>query len=147
MRISKVSLSNIRGYENAELELSSGINLIIGENNSGKTTILKSLLLAHDTSALSSSDLRINEYQGSIEINFTGNIERYFIPQLIIYVPNIRDDHKLQYFFDNSGIAVNGTRLNQIQNQSGISNFIFSEEPNNFREPRLIRSLVQWCLI
>jgi predicted ATPase len=44
MRIKSLSIHNVKSYPNAELEFSQGINLLIGENNSGKTTIIRSLL-------------------------------------------------------------------------------------------------------
>jgi len=41
--IHKIRLQNIRSFSNAEFEFSDGVNLIIGPNGSGKTTILESI--------------------------------------------------------------------------------------------------------
>lgn len=43
MTLKKVGLTNIAVFENFNLELSDGINIIIGENGSGKTIFLKSI--------------------------------------------------------------------------------------------------------
>lgn len=42
---SKISLQNIRVFKNNTFEFNKGINLIVGKNGSGKTTILESLAL------------------------------------------------------------------------------------------------------
>jgi predicted ATP-dependent endonuclease of OLD family len=36
MKVKSLELLNIRGFENAKIELSEGINILIGKNNSGK---------------------------------------------------------------------------------------------------------------
>jgi AAA15 family ATPase/GTPase len=77
MKITKINLTNIRSYENVQIEFSPTINLIIGENNSGKTTILKSILLLQDSNSITSNDIRINQNQGRIGLSFNGNIEQY----------------------------------------------------------------------
>jgi predicted ATPase len=44
MRIKTVELINLRSYDQVKIELSSRINLLVGANNSGKSTIIHSLL-------------------------------------------------------------------------------------------------------
>lgn len=44
MKIKTLTLQNLKSYPKAEISLSPTINLLIGENNSGKTTIIRSLL-------------------------------------------------------------------------------------------------------
>jgi AAA15 family ATPase/GTPase len=43
MWIESVKLKNIRGYKEAEVNLSKCINIIIGDNNSGKSTIIRTI--------------------------------------------------------------------------------------------------------
>lgn len=43
MHVKKISLNSFRNYENLELELSPGINIIYGNNAQGKTNILESI--------------------------------------------------------------------------------------------------------
>lgn len=83
MKVSKVTLNNIRGYENSEIELSPKINLVVGENNSGKTTILKSLLLLQYPLAIIPSDVRGDRNHGFVELKLSEDIKiTHFTPQL-----------------------------------------------------------------
>ena len=41
MKIKKLTLNNFMVFENAEMEWSDNINIICGENSTGKTTLLK----------------------------------------------------------------------------------------------------------
>jgi predicted ATP-dependent endonuclease of OLD family len=60
MWVSEVELSNFRSFASASIGLSKGINLVIGPNNSGKSTILKSVAWMQQGSSLSSNDLRLS---------------------------------------------------------------------------------------
>ena len=48
MFISKIEIENFRNFSNATIELTYGINVIIGHNNSGKTNLLKAIQLVFD---------------------------------------------------------------------------------------------------
>lgn len=43
MYISRIQIQNFRCFQDVEIEFSEGLNVIIGENNGGKTTIMKAL--------------------------------------------------------------------------------------------------------
>ncbi len=43
MRIKKLEIANLRGFKHAELEFTPGMNLIVGVNGVGKTTVLDSI--------------------------------------------------------------------------------------------------------
>ena len=47
--IKKISIKNIQSYRETELELSKGINAIVGSSNNGKTAILRALPLRMTT--------------------------------------------------------------------------------------------------
>jgi len=49
--IASIHIKNYRGLKDHSIEFNQGINVIIGENNAGKTTILKALGLIFDSSA------------------------------------------------------------------------------------------------
>lgn len=49
MRLSKITIDNFRGIEHAELELDRDVTVLVGENNTGKTSVLESLRLCLDT--------------------------------------------------------------------------------------------------
>lgn len=53
MYIEELKIENFRGFKNeTKIKFQNGINILIGTNNSGKTTILKSLdLLFSNTSS------------------------------------------------------------------------------------------------
>lgn len=46
MHIKKISLSNFRNYEKAEIELASNVNIFIGNNAQGKTNLLEAIYVA-----------------------------------------------------------------------------------------------------
>ena len=68
MWISKIELNNFRSYVNGSIELSKGINLIVGQNNSGKSTLLKSVAWLQNGSPISGQDIRKLEQSGSVGI-------------------------------------------------------------------------------
>jgi putative ATP-dependent endonuclease of OLD family len=43
MYISKIRIQNYRCYDDITVEFGEGLNVIIGENNGGKTTLMKAL--------------------------------------------------------------------------------------------------------
>ncbi|WP_437186529.1 ATP-dependent nuclease [Planctomicrobium sp. SH668] len=48
MYISRIRIQNYRCFKDSTIEFQPGLNVIIGENNSGKTTLLKALALVFD---------------------------------------------------------------------------------------------------
>jgi DNA repair exonuclease SbcCD ATPase subunit len=46
MRIDKIKIENFKNYENLEVEFEKGINLFVGSNGSGKTSILEAINVA-----------------------------------------------------------------------------------------------------
>lgn len=48
MYITNLTIKNFRGIENLELNLNKGLNVLIGENNSGKTSVIDLLRLVFD---------------------------------------------------------------------------------------------------
>lgn len=51
MHIANITIKNFRAFEEFELTLNKGLNLIVGENNSGKTTLIDAIRLALDTTS------------------------------------------------------------------------------------------------
>lgn len=68
MYISELKVANFRGFtsEPTTIEFKEGINVIIGQNNAGKTTIIKALEILFDNK--SSKKLNINDFNHNIEI-------------------------------------------------------------------------------
>lgn len=48
MYIARIRIQNFRCFKETEIEFQPGLNVIIGENNSGKTTVLRALMLVFD---------------------------------------------------------------------------------------------------
>jgi AAA15 family ATPase/GTPase len=71
MWISKVKLKNIRGFEDSgDINFSKKINILTGANNSGKSTILKSVYLIQSYDSLNENDITLTKDNGKIEISF-----------------------------------------------------------------------------
>lgn len=77
MRILKITLENFRVHEALEIEFSKGINLLIGENGSGKSSILEALGLAlYGAPLRTSADkdaIMIGKKYAEIKVDFTAN--------------------------------------------------------------------------
>lgn len=68
MYISNISVENYRGFcETKTIELNEKLNIFIGHNNSGKTSIIKALQILFDTSY--SKRLSINDFNRQISID------------------------------------------------------------------------------
>jgi predicted ATPase len=78
MWVSQLTIKNIRGFNNSTIQFSQGINVIIGPNNAGKTTILKSIYLIQDANALLPQDQRLYSSEGNIQLSLSGNTNLYF---------------------------------------------------------------------
>jgi predicted ATP-dependent endonuclease of OLD family len=77
MWISRVSLKNIRCFQDRTLKLSRGINILVGPNNGGKSTILHAIRLLQYNDALSKSDVRVGTSDGSVTIVFEESTPKY----------------------------------------------------------------------
>jgi putative ATP-dependent endonuclease of the OLD family len=72
MYISKIRIQNFRCFEDVEIEFNEGLNVIIGENNCGKTTIMKALqYIFHSSSAPTIDDFNKNIPIGEIPPEIT----------------------------------------------------------------------------
>jgi len=68
MYISELNVTNFRGFssEPTSIKFKEGINVIIGQNNAGKTTIIKALEILFDNK--STKKLNINDFNHNIEM-------------------------------------------------------------------------------
>lgn len=76
MRINKVCLENYRIHEKLEIEFSKGINLLLGENGKGKSSILEAIGYALFDSGLRAGNqkeaIKYGKKSAKIEVNFIG---------------------------------------------------------------------------
>ena len=76
MIIEKIELENFRCHTKKEIELSKGINLILGRNGSGKSSILEAIglvLLGEDNNRSIIDQVKLGEKSAQIIITFIGN--------------------------------------------------------------------------
>jgi len=71
MWIKNLKIKNLRCIKNADIEFSRGLNIIVGQNNSGKSTILLPIIaLQNGLPSIARDDLRIDENEASVNITF-----------------------------------------------------------------------------
>lgn len=76
MHISKIKISNFRIFESVELELNKGLNLLVGENDSGKTALIDAIRYtlgtnSNDRTYLNEEDFYNGSDTLSIQITFS----------------------------------------------------------------------------
>lgn len=72
MKITAIQLQNIRGFQFVpKTNMSEGINIFIGANNSGKSTLLNSIFMLQ-RQVLGHQDITIGNNSGKIELFFSG---------------------------------------------------------------------------
>ena len=130
MKIVSLDLENVRVFEGNinKLEFSKSINILIGQNNTGKTTILNSILHPQKP-VLSRNDITKGKTEGNIRIVFTENLKY-----------SLNDFERVE-FIDFS--LRTGENTFKIENKS-YSNFLSlpSQEPNNLFYPYLSKRKV-----
>ncbi|MFH6955276.1 ATP-dependent endonuclease [Pseudoalteromonas sp. XMcav1-K] len=77
MYISQIKIKNFRQFKDFSLILNKGLNLIVGENNAGKTSLIDSIRILLDTTSaewvsLSTTDFSIGENELKIQVKFEG---------------------------------------------------------------------------
>lgn len=69
MKITTLKLNNVRSFDSAEIACSPTINIIVGKNNAGKSTILRALYLLQKNDALKADQtLKKNKAIAEVEI-------------------------------------------------------------------------------
>lgn len=116
MYIKKIKLKNFRNYDDLDVELSKGVNIIYGENATGKTNFLEAIYITSVTKSHKNSKdkeiIKFNKEDAHIK-------EQIFINEK----ENIIDIHLKNN--SNKGIAVNGKKINKISEYLGFVNVIF----------------------
>jgi putative ATP-dependent endonuclease of the OLD family len=77
MYISKLLVKNFRLFQELDLTFNSGLNVVVGENNSGKTALIDAIRLTLDTNSsewtrISENDFYTSATNFSIQLKFEG---------------------------------------------------------------------------
>jgi AAA15 family ATPase/GTPase len=148
MWVKTLQLYNVNGFEStSKIVFSKSINLLIGKNNSGKSTIIKSLYKLQNSASITNHNLRIGKKMGHIKIIFEDFDALYFIDKYDykenLFEPMIKID-----LFPNTAqiplVYLTKTKENSKDIISSVieSAFVNPEEPYNFIYPYLSKRKV-----
>ncbi len=119
MKITAIDIKNVKGFQRIKkTEFSDSINILIGPNNAGKSTILNSIFQLQ-REILSKNDITLGRTEGIIELYFKGEHPS-------VHNDNDKFDRFILTLHDNNRRY---GRKNYINRTHGLN--IFSE-----REPR-----------
>ena len=107
MYLSKIKVSNFRLFQEFDLEFKKGLNLIVGENNSGKTALVDAIRYTLDTN--SSEWIRVNEsdfHQGTSNFSIQLRFDDINFDQASVFIEHITheevtEDNRQSVFFVN----------------------------------------------
>jgi len=138
MHISRLVISNIRCFANVDLSLSPNINVLVGENNAGKSTIINAALTLQ-ASVYSPEALRFGTNDGLIQITLAAPVSTSFpepVRQHLLSrndaIPSVMTTFTFHRSPTSSGVGTttpDGTNL-------GFAHFP-QAQPNNFIFPYL----------
>ena len=102
MYLKKLHIKNFRAIKDTEIQFNDGLNILIGPNNSGKTTIIDALTICFSKSDYNSKSVKkedfykmnnkSKEHYPTIEFDLSFNIEKEFEKALFIELFNPIDD-------------------------------------------------------
>ena len=122
MIIKRVKLENYRSHSNTTVDFSKGINLILGKNGKGKTSILEAISsVMFNTKDRSGKEtgknfIKFNEKSGKIEIEFTANDGRDYILKTEFF----KSKPKKQTLTDINGLDCEGDIQENLEELCGI---------------------------
>ena len=133
MYIQRIEIDGIRCYKRAALDFSRGINLLSGENNSGKSTIIHALH-AIQSGMLGPDSVRFGDPHGSVKIHLTGpRGSQFYTP-----VKTFLDNHNAVEFVAQFVISADGSTnsANYFVGQATAPFTVFpSTQPGNLMVP------------
>lgn len=118
MFIKSIEVKDLRSFEYFKLSFSEQINLIIGANNSGKSTIIKSLYKLQNSNTLNKYDIRTSRESSHIlvELNNVSETEKTrFINDKVSQLHNKPKVHVLMDLYDSGAVR------NQVE-KKGLEN-------------------------
>ncbi|MDR3186079.1 MAG: DNA replication/repair protein RecF [Christensenellaceae bacterium] len=117
MKVTRVSVSNFLSYKQAAAEFDSGINIITGENASGKTNLVDAIFFASiGRSSRHTREREIINWDSNIGARITVKLEKKF------------SKHEIDIYIDNSGgkrILIDGQPIQKMGELMGVLNIVF----------------------
>ena len=138
MYISKLAVTNIRSFEQLTIDFSPTVTVIVGENNSGKSTILQSLMILQSP-PFGGEAVRIGVPTGEICVELSAISADMFHASLRGHLmPHLSSDLKCTVV---SGLTSNPQSTSMVLRIGDNGPFSFShfsnEQPNNLLVPFL----------
>ena len=122
MIIKRVKLENYRSHSNTTIDFSKGVNLILGKNGKGKTSILEAVSsVMFNTKDRSGKEtgknfIKFGEKSGNIEVEFTANDGRDYIFKTEFF----KSKPKKQSLTDINGLDCEGDIQENLEELCGI---------------------------
>lgn len=131
--ITKVILKNFQSHEYSELEFTQGLNVILGQSDSGKTAIIRGIKWALYNEPKGDFFVREGEKETSVEIFFSNNVilKRIRLSTKNIY--ELTDSFGRLQRFESFGNTVPPQIYEEIQIRS-YTNFTYSKSMLNIAE-------------
>jgi predicted ATPase len=140
MWLQSIYIKNVRGFEEATMELSKTVNVFVGRNNSGKSSLLHPVLsMQQNLATLGQLDVRVGEKAGEVRFRINETDGR---PNSKEYLLTVKQDERRQWVthFTSEGEAAkkdaNGKQIGTMRVFTPTSHFQ-STEPDNFIYPYL----------
>ncbi len=112
MKLKFMALKNIRCYNSIELSFSEKVNIFVGPNNAGKSTLLKSIFSFQSPHILNKEFVRLGEESASINYRFNSDEEDEFhrlIGKFTVDYENYLLSYNVsQPYFNNEYNLING---------------------------------------
>jgi hypothetical protein len=136
VHVSRIELANIRCYVNAAIALSPTINIIAGENNSGKSTVIQALYMLQ-SGGIGAESIRYGQPNGAIRIFMERLDPRFFKQGARDHIRNgpVRDS-RIEFMFNAQPAGGSQTMLCGAQGNITFESFAQSQ-PDNFIVPYL----------
>lgn len=132
MKVKSLRIKNIRGFKEQVIKLSDNVTILVGPNNSGKSTIIKALYLLQNNK-LNASDIRFGSVNGEVVLELEGKGIKSYLKGLPAAYSNL----EINYVIDKNS-QINTKIMGRGQ---GKYVNIDQREPNNYIYPFLSKRM------
>lgn len=147
MEIASCQIRNFKSFADSGVIELGRINVLVGRNNSGKSTVLQALMLMQNSNDARNSDIRIGATRGTVEVQFKGDnlqadLDRYFEGQISRNDGIYRVSFERRESPNNIGLGVQRAYAVDNAKAQFSLNPLPQEEPKNFIYPYFSRRKV-----